>query len=103
LTERIPLLDLIRGLAAVAVFSGHLRAALFLDYAQLERTSLAIKLFYALTSFGHQAVVVFFVMSGYLVGGAVIKCRNEFAWSKYIVARLSRLWAVLIPAIFLLH
>jgi peptidoglycan/LPS O-acetylase OafA/YrhL len=48
---------------------GHLRNAMLVDYAELVHPSIAIKIFYAITSFGHQAVMIFFVLSGYFVGG----------------------------------
>ncbi len=52
---------------------------------------------------GHQAVIVFFVLSGYLVGGGVLKAIacDRWRWTDYLVKRLVRLWIVLIPAIFI--
>ena len=50
---------------------------------------------------GHQAVVGFFVMSGYLVGGAVlagIKKRKDFL-REYFVHRFARIYIVLVPAL----
>jgi peptidoglycan/LPS O-acetylase OafA/YrhL len=58
-------------------------------------------LFYFLTGLGHQAVVVFFVLSGYLVGGAVMSAKRRFEWRSYAQARLSRLWTVLLPSLAL--
>lgn len=54
-------------------------------------------------SIGHLAVVVFFVLSGYLVGGAVVRAYRSysFRWLPYLVQRLTRLWTVLIPALIL--
>lgn len=56
-------------------------------------------MFYALTSLGHEAVMVFFVLSGFFVGGSVMKQKHKFMWSAYSISRLTRLWLVLIPAI----
>lgn len=67
--ERNLWLDLIRGSSALLVCLGHLRNAMLVDYSTLVHPNIAIKAFYALTSFGHQAVMVFFVLSGYFVGG----------------------------------
>lgn len=55
------------------------------------------------TSFGHGAVLVFFVLSGYFVGGSVIrqKSTGTFSWGSYAASRGTRLWIVLIPAIIL--
>ena len=90
-------LDLFRGVAALAVCAGHLRAAMFVDYAA--GASWPEKVFYASTAFGHQAVMVFFVLSGYLVGGAVLRAGASFSTRDYFLARLVRLWAVLLPAL----
>ena len=98
---RVSTLDLARGLAALTVCAGHLRAAIFVDYVQLDTSSLLQKIFYGVTGFGHEAVMVFFVLSGYFVGGSVIKQSDNFEWIKYAVTRLTRLWVVLIPALLL--
>jgi peptidoglycan/LPS O-acetylase OafA/YrhL len=47
--------------------------------------------------------MVFFVLSGYLVGGSVsrIFAANLWSWTHYVTKRLVRLWIVLIPAIFI--
>jgi peptidoglycan/LPS O-acetylase OafA/YrhL len=49
------------------------------------------------------AVIVFFVLSGYLVGGSVIRSmrKGSFSWNKYLFQRLTRLWTVLLPALLL--
>jgi peptidoglycan/LPS O-acetylase OafA/YrhL len=56
-----------------------------------------------LTGFPHQAVIVFFVISGFLVGGNVIaKARRpEPFLTKYVVDRTTRIYLVLIPVISL--
>jgi peptidoglycan/LPS O-acetylase OafA/YrhL len=48
-----------------------------------------------------EAVIIFFVLSGYLVGGSVIRSlrRGSWSWSNYLVKRLTRLYVVLIPAL----
>jgi peptidoglycan/LPS O-acetylase OafA/YrhL len=58
---------------------------------------------YALTSMGHGAVMVFFVLSGYFVGGSIIRGRRAgtFSWPVYLASRSIRLWLVLIPALIL--
>ncbi len=94
-------LDLIRGCSALLVCLGHLRNAILVDYSELVHSNIAIKAFYALTSFGHQAVMVFFVLSGYFVGGAVLRTGAKFSWGSYLASRLTRLWVVLIPCLFI--
>lgn len=96
--QRDEWLDLARGLSALLVCAGHLRSALFADRGE-DRTSLVGDGFYAITSLGHEAVMVFFVLSGYWVGGSVFRQSNRFSWRHYALARGSRLWVVLLPAL----
>ncbi len=93
--------DVFRGLAALAVCAGHLRAALFVDHAQSPNVGALGTAFYASTGLGHQAVMVFFVLSGFLVGGAVMRQADALSPARYLNARLSRLWTVLLPALLL--
>ena len=98
-----PLLDLLRGLAALLVFAEHWRNFLFEDYSQLENPGLAFKLFYVFTGAGREAVMIFFVLSGCVIAH-VIQTLHEsgrWSWRVYLTARLSRLWIVLIPALVL--
>lgn len=99
--KRLFYLDLIRGIAALAVFLGHLRAVLFPDYGSLVNPSIVQKIFYFCTGLGHQGVVVFFVLSGFFVGGSVVTSHKRFCLKKYLVSRLVRLWIVLLPALLL--
>jgi peptidoglycan/LPS O-acetylase OafA/YrhL len=94
-------LDLLRGVSALLVCANHLRAAMFVDYSALQDSSLFVKLFYFLTGLGSQSVIVFFVLSGFFVGGSVIKRWQQFNYADYMLARLSRLWIVLVPALLL--
>jgi peptidoglycan/LPS O-acetylase OafA/YrhL len=96
--QRFLWLDLIRGLSAIAVCAGHLRAAILQDYAH-HAASRWWQPFYFATGLGHQAVMVFFVLSGFFVGGSVLKKGGDFQWSDYATARLTRLWTVLLPAL----
>ncbi len=101
--QRDELLDLVRGLSAVLVLVAHVRAFLFQDFGDLAQPGLVEKVFYFGTGIHHQAVMVFFVLSGFFVGGAVCSQigRDSFSVRRYAVARLSRLWTVLIPALLL--
>lgn len=92
-------LDLFRGLSALAVCAGHLRAAIFSDFSQQADGGVIANIFYFATGLGHQSVVVFFVLSGFFVGGSVLNRSHDFKFSEYALARLSRLWMVLIPAL----
>ncbi len=101
--QRDELLDLVRGLSAVLVLVAHVRAFFFKDFGELSDPGVIDKAFYFLTSLHHQAVMVFFVLSGYFVGGTVCAqiSRGQFSLKRYAVARLSRLWTVLVPALIL--
>ena len=47
--------------------------------------------------------MVFFVLSGYLIGGHVLSAFTDrrWSWRSYAISRLTRLWIVLIPALIL--
>jgi peptidoglycan/LPS O-acetylase OafA/YrhL len=94
-------LDLLRGVSALLVCANHLRGAMFVDFASLHGASAWIKLFYFVTSLGGQSVIVFFVLSGFFVGGSVVRRWDKFDYLDYLIARVNRLWIVLVPALLL--
>ncbi|RZL02114.1 MAG: acyltransferase [Rubrivivax sp.] len=98
-SQHHPWFDIVRGVSALLVCAGHLRAVLVVDFPGVDHPAQWHPVFYALTGLGHQAVVVFFVLSGFFVGGAVLK--PGFEARHYAVARLTRLWVVLIPCLLL--
>lgn len=96
-------LDLIRALAAIAVLVYHIRYRFFLDYSALQPPTNRERLFYTATAFGHDAVIVFFVLSGYFISSSVIRdwrCAR-WSWIRYASARGVRLYLVLIPGLAL--
>jgi peptidoglycan/LPS O-acetylase OafA/YrhL len=97
------LLDAMRWIAALCVVTTHASWRTLLPLGEVQDGSLFSTLFYAMTSFGHQAVIIFFVLSGYLVGGkgAIAVARARFDVRDYLSARAARLYAVLLPAIAL--
>jgi len=97
------LLDLARGLAALFVAAEHLRAFTMVDFKDVASPNLLLKAFYLLTGLGHQAVIVFFVLSGFLIGKDVYQTfhANPASRADYAAKRLSRLWIVLLPALAL--
>ena len=101
--HRLVHLDCLRGLAALLVVVEHLRAFLFVPFPQVKAPGILTKVFYLVTGLGHQAVMIFFVLSGFLVGGSVITAlqRGKWSWRGYLLRRMSRLWVVLIPALLL--
>jgi peptidoglycan/LPS O-acetylase OafA/YrhL len=96
-------LDAARGLAAILVLVHHVRGVFLVDYATLAHPSAVVTAIYLLTSLGHRAVVVFFVLSGYLIGSNVLHLSldRRWRWFPYLVRRLTRLWVVLLPALIL--
>jgi peptidoglycan/LPS O-acetylase OafA/YrhL len=98
---RLEHINMLRGCAALLVMAGHLRSYVFANLGSLDHPNLAIKLFYGITGLGHQAVVIFFAMSGYLVGGKVVQqmISGHWSWSSYLLRRLTRLWIVIVPAL----
>ncbi len=93
-------LDLIRGVSAAAVMVYHLRGLFFVDYPYLANKSFFSTALYAVTGYGHQAVMVFFVLSGYFIGTSVMESvgKLEWSWRIYLVSRITRLQLVLFPA-----
>jgi peptidoglycan/LPS O-acetylase OafA/YrhL len=89
--------------AALLVALTHLRGFVFVDFHTIEHPGFVWTVFYFATGFGHEAVMAFFVLSGFLVGGTVLS-RTEagiWSWSDYALTRMTRLWIVLIPALLL--
>ena len=97
------MLDSIRGLAAVAVFIGHFLNAFYVDYASIEDKSRAARALYSTAGFGLVAVVIFFVLSGFVIGASALRRRQEhrFTWGGYCRDRVTRLYLVLLPALLL--
>lgn len=104
---RYDCLDLLRGVAAILVLAGHLRAYVFQNFTEATLagagTSIFVKTFYFATGLGHQAVIIFFALSGFLVGGKALEdiLSQRFSWSRYLLRRLTRLWIVIVPALLL--
>jgi peptidoglycan/LPS O-acetylase OafA/YrhL len=73
------------------------------DAHDVQHLNLFQKAFYSITTFGPDSVIIFFVLSGFLVGGSVVKKLSEGRWSlgEYTIARASRLYTVLIPALLI--
>lgn len=98
-------LNIARAGAAFLVTIGHIRNTFFTDWNHLTPDSHNIinYILWCLTRLGFEAVIVFFVLSGYLVGGSLISnvVNEKPLWVKYLVDRLVRLWMVLIPALLI--
>lgn len=95
------LLNFLRWFAAFLVVIDHLRSFIFIEYNQIISPSILDKLFYFMTGLGHEAVIVFFVLSGYLVGGELLRNHSTLHDLKiYFIKRFSRIYTVFLPALF---
>ena len=98
----VVLISLLRGVAALEVTAAHLRADVFPSLRSVADPSLWFQGFSFATGFAHHAVLVFFVISGWLVGGSLLdKFAQPHAMAGYAIDRLTRLWTVLIPTFVL--
>jgi peptidoglycan/LPS O-acetylase OafA/YrhL len=96
------LVSLLRGLASIEVAAAHLRALMYPGLRTLNDAPLWFEGFAFFTGFQHQAVLVFFVISGWLVGGSLLdKIGQRDVLTMYAIDRLTRLWTVLIPTFVL--
>lgn len=96
-------LDALRGLAAISVMISHWRDLFYVDYPAFAVHNVFTKAAYLVTGLGHQWVIVFFVLSGYLVGGSVLRAvrSGRWSWRDYLFLRSTRLYVVLLPALLL--
>ena len=94
-------LNFLRWFSAFIVVIGHLRSILFHDIHNTNIDSILWKFFYFITGFGHQAVIVFFVVSGFLVSGSMLRRykKGELNIKYLIYDRATRIYIVLIPAL----
>lgn len=95
-------LDLMRGFAALTVLISHLRGDSFVEYGMLSASQHGVltALFFAATRLAYEAVIVFFVLSGFLVGGQVLARvrQGRFQIYDYAIDRSTRILIPLIPA-----
>jgi peptidoglycan/LPS O-acetylase OafA/YrhL len=97
-------LDVIRSLAAIAVMLGHCRGLYFVEYEAISPSTnnIFVKAIYYLTGFGHQSVMVFFVMSGLFITSSILRnYRRGWSLRDYVIDRGVRLYVVLIPGLLL--
>jgi peptidoglycan/LPS O-acetylase OafA/YrhL len=102
--DRWPFLDLVRFGAALLVMFGHVRGFFFQSITQVENAGAATKAFYLLTGVHREAVVLFFVVSGFLIGGRAWQLieQGRFDFGRYVLDRFTRIYLVLLPALILI-
>ena len=110
-TASVPLLSHLRWLAAFVVVASHVEQSILAKGGYVAATgpvSTALEtkpLLGGYGGYGHAAVVVFFVLSGFLVGGKLVellrspKLRTD--WPSFLVDRFSRIFIVLWPTLLL--
>jgi len=77
--------DFLRFSAALAVLLGHMESdGLYMSWLPLSR-------------FSHEAVIVFFVMSGFIIYSTTVNSGRDA--TDYIIARASRIYSVALPAV----
>lgn len=80
-------LDLVRFIAACLVYIYH------------SNQRLLVEEILPASNFGHSSVIVFFVLSGFVI--AYVTDSKENTWTSYWASRLSRVYSVAVPAIVL--
>src|SRR5689334_17724012 len=90
-----------RWVAALSVVLYHVYSISVGDPQHVVHLSLFWRIMHFGSGFGHEAVIVFFVISGFLVGGrAILTLRNKgFNLSDYFIHRFSRIYLVMVPAL----
>ena len=93
-------LDILRSLAALFVVINHIGESLFLFEKNLDPFNLFVFQFLYL---GHHAVMILFVVSGFLIGRAAIQSVGKGGGRifDYGVDRITRIYVVLIPALII--
>jgi peptidoglycan/LPS O-acetylase OafA/YrhL len=94
-----------RWFSAFIVILSHTRALSFVGYDALHRTwaSKLLLPLYVIGAMADEAVIVFFVLSGFLVGGRAAEraLGGRFNLKDYAIDRSTRIYCVLIPALAL--
>lgn len=96
-------LNAFRWISALAVLLGHAHHRVFESFGHVPHGSRTIlfTLLSLASSLGTAAVLIFFVLSGFLVGGSTLARYRlgRFDPLEYAVSRLTRMWMVLLPTI----
>jgi len=103
--EHYPWLDWLRFAAAAMVLAVHARGVLLAAYGDLplHQKGPVTAAAFAFTRLGNEAVIVFFVLSGFFVAGKGIErlVQGRFSVRDYAVDRITRIYVPYLPVLFL--
>ncbi len=96
-------LDTARWVAALAVLIGHAGVMINFHDIMVAPHGAGVYAWWFLAAFWHPAVVVFFVISGFLVGGSALRRLRQPApmLRDFYIDRISRIYIVFLPALAL--
>lgn len=94
-----PFLNFLRWISALIVTFGHVYLFWINPTSAVNRSVFESALFF-LSSLRGGAVIIFFGISGFLIGGG-ISVSDPFSIKSYLISRLSRIYSVLMPALIL--
>ncbi len=113
--DNLDFIDGLRGLAALVVLVGHARSLLWEGYhagflnhrSEYSILDTVLMYFFSLFKFGHEAVMLFFVISGFCIhlrySKKIIEEKKEFIFNPkdYFIRRIRRLYPPLLVALFI--
>ena len=94
--SRYDFIDVSRAIASVLVVVSHTQQIIIDRPLSPGAVHRALSM---LTTQGHNAVVVFFVISGFWIVRSVMRAGDAYYFRDYMIARGTRLWIVLLPAL----
>ena len=98
-------IDLLRFVSALLVVVCHYRGNFFIEYGLLsnEDKNIFTQIFFFITRLGNEAVLVFFVLSGFLVGGRAMQriLNNDIDLRSYFIDRFTRIMLPLLASLLL--
>src|SRR6202008_705345 len=98
-------MDMARWVAALAWVLSHVKASLVPLLRNISHPTHLETAWGFIAGFSHHAVVVFFVLSGFLVGGKVLRemgsTERPFSPKRYFLDRFTRIYLVLIPVLLI--
>jgi peptidoglycan/LPS O-acetylase OafA/YrhL len=104
-SQRLYWIDWARALAAFAVLVTHAHATSWVYWSKLPESerSAGAAAPYLSARFGYDAVIIFFVLSGYLVGGKLLEraAQQNLDLPSYALDRLTRIYVPYVPALLL--